>query len=64
MKVETNHYANSCIESNPSCRAWSDTPVEELKAFVGVLILMGIVRLPDAFETQIQKVDKADLTVF
>ncbi len=46
MKVETNCYANTCIESNPSCRAWSDTTAEELKAFVGVLILMGIVRLP------------------
>ncbi len=45
MKVETNCYANTCIESNPSC-AWPDTTVEELKAFIGVLILMGIVRLP------------------
>ena len=46
MKVETNRYASTYIDSNPSSRAWSDTTVEELKAFVGLLILMGIVRLP------------------
>ena len=44
--VETNRYANSFIDNNPSSRAWTDTTVEELKAFVGLLILMGIVRLP------------------
>ena len=46
IKVETNRYANSFIDNNPSTRAWTDTTVEELKAFVGLLILMGIVRLP------------------
>ena len=46
MKVETNRYASTYIDNNPSSRAWSDTTVEELKAFVGLLILMGIVRLP------------------
>ena len=34
------------IDNNPSTRAWTDTAVEGLKAFVGLLILMGIVRLP------------------
>jgi len=46
MKEETNRYANVCITDDPSGRAWSDTTIEELKAFVGMLILMGIVRLP------------------
>ena len=46
IMVETNRYANSFIDNNPSTRAWTDTTVEELKAFVGLLILMGIVRLP------------------
>ena len=46
ITVETNCYANSTIENNPSIPTWSDTIVEELKAFVGLLILMGIVRLP------------------
>ena len=45
VMVETNRYANSFVD-NPSARAWTDTTVEELKAFVGLLILMGIVRLP------------------
>ena len=45
IKEETNHYANTCVSNNPSGRIWSDTTIEELKAFVGILILMGIVRL-------------------
>ena len=39
-------YANSFMANNCSSRAWIDTTVEELKAFIGLLILMGIVRLP------------------
>ena len=39
--VETNRYANSFIDNNPSTRAWTDTTVEELKAFVGLLIFDG-----------------------
>ena len=46
IKEETNCYANTCISNNPSGRTWSDTTIEELKEFVGILILMGIVRLP------------------
>ena len=46
IMVETNRNANSFIDNNSSTRAWTDTTVEELKAFVGLLILMGIVRLP------------------
>ncbi len=44
IKKETNGYAGTCITNNLSGHVWNDTTVEELKAFVG--ILMGIVRLP------------------
>ncbi len=44
--VETNRYANSFGLNNPDGRTWTDTTVEEMKAFVGLLICMGIVRLP------------------
>ena len=44
--VETNRYANSFINNNTITCECTDTTVEELKAFVGLLILMGIVRLP------------------
>ncbi len=46
IKEETNRYAGTCITNNLNGRVWNDTTVEELKAFVGILILMGIVRLP------------------
>ncbi len=46
IKEETNRYAGTCVTNNLSGRVWNDTTVEELKAFVGILILMGIVRLP------------------
>ena len=44
--VETNRYANSFINNNTITCECTDTTVEELRAFVGLLILMGIVRLP------------------
>ena len=43
IKEETNRYANTCISNNPSGCIWSDTTIEELNVFVGILILMGIV---------------------
>ena len=43
---ETNRYASATRKSTPCARAWYDTTVEELKAFVGILILMEIQRLP------------------
>ncbi len=46
IKEESNRYAGTCITNNLIGRVWNDTTVEELKAFVGTLILMGIVRLP------------------
>ena len=41
---ETNRYASQNIF--PGSRAWHDTTVVEMKAFVGILILMGIQKLP------------------
>ena len=35
IMVETNRYANSFIDNNPSTRAWTDTTVEELKLLLG-----------------------------
>ncbi len=46
IKEETNRYAGTCITNNLSGRVWNDATVEELRAFVGILILMGIVGLP------------------
>ena len=43
---ETNRYAGAMMKCTPSARAWYDTTVEEMKAFVGLLILMGIQKLP------------------
>ena len=42
----SNRYASATRKSTPCARAWYDTTLEELKAFVGILILMGIQRLP------------------
>ncbi len=38
--TETNQYAN------PSCRTWTNTTVDEMKAFVGLLMCMGFIKLP------------------
>ena len=43
---ETNRYANIVTGSTPNARPWNDTNVEEMKAFLGVMIYMGIVKLP------------------
>ena len=46
MVTETNRYALENISHTPHARPWEDVIVPEMKAFVGLLILMGIVRLP------------------
>ena len=48
MVQETNRYAASTIAASTarSTRPWTDTTVQELQAFIGIIILMGIVRLP------------------
>ena len=33
-------------KSTPSARAWHDTSIEEMKVFIGILILIGIIKLP------------------
>ena len=45
LVTETNRYAGLRPQTSGS-RPWHDTTVQELKAFIGILILMGIVRLP------------------
>ena len=49
--VETNRYAAECREVQAPTRAgrrrpWHDVTVEEMKAYVGMSILMGILVLP------------------
>ena len=51
LVVETNHYGAGCREVQAPTRAgrrrpWQDVTVEEMKAYVGMSILMGIVVLP------------------
>ena len=43
-----NKYAASCrrLCSHSSPRPWHDVSIEEMKTFIGVLILMGVCRLP------------------
>ena len=43
---ETNRYASANTASTPHARPWYDTTVQEIKAFIGLQILMGIVELP------------------
>ena len=43
--TETNRYAAANRSITRHSRAWSDVTVEEMKAFVGMLILMGILQL-------------------
>ena len=44
--TETNCFAVAEVGTTPSAREWFDTTVEEMKAFIGILILMGIQKLP------------------
>ena len=46
LVTETNRYAHANISSRPHSRAWNDVNVEEMKAFIGMLILLGIIKLP------------------
>ena len=46
LVTETNRYAKSNRSSKPKARAWTDITVEEMKAFIGLLIIMGVVKLP------------------
>ena len=46
MGTGTNRYAQTNRSSKPKARAWTDTAVAEMKAFIGLLIIMGVVKLP------------------
>ena len=46
LVTETNRYASDNRLTSPSARPWCDVTVAEMKAFIGILIAMGIVCLP------------------
>ena len=46
LVAETNRYAATVVGRTPRARPWHDVVVPEMKAFVGILILMGIIKLP------------------
>ena len=46
LVTETNRYADNIRIVSPSSRAWSPVSVQEMKVFVGILILIGILKLP------------------
>ena len=43
LVTETNRYAQANLSSMPHARAWTDVTIEEMKAFIGITILMGII---------------------
>ena len=45
LTTETNGYAHANTSSRPHSRAWNDVCVEEMKAFIGILILLGVIKL-------------------
>ena len=46
LVTETNRYAQANLSHTPSARAWTDVTTDEMKAFVGLLLLLGIIKLP------------------
>ena len=48
LVTETNRYAAQTMQNSTHAhpRPWTDIGVEEMKAFVGILMLMGICKLP------------------
>ena len=46
LVTETNHYAQANLSSIPNAHAWTDITTEEMKAFIRITILMGIIQLP------------------
>ena len=43
---ETNRYASTVVGTTPNSRPWNDTTVPEIKAFIGMLLLFGVLKLP------------------
>ena len=46
LVTKTNRYAHANVSSGPHSRAWNDVTIDEMKAFIGMLILFGIIKLP------------------
>ena len=46
LVVETNSYASSVVGKSPAARPWAPVTVPEMKAFLGIIILMGIFKIP------------------
>ena len=44
--TETNRYACLRFPTRQHARPWTDVSTEEMKAFIGLLILMGVLHLP------------------
>ena len=45
--TETNRYYQQLTATNPSPMKWTDTTPQEIKAFFGIMIAMGIANLPE-----------------
>ena len=45
LLTETNRYAHVNLSSMPNACAWTDVTIDEMKAFIGVTIVMGIIQL-------------------
>ena len=46
LVTETNRYASQASSTSAHARPWHDTTVVEMMAFIGIMIIMGIVQLP------------------
>ena len=46
LVLETNRFAALVCGTTPRARPWSDVSQQEMRAFFGVLIYMGVCRLP------------------
>ena len=46
LPTETNRYVHAKTSSKPQSRAWNDISIDKMKAFIGMLILLGIIKLP------------------
>jgi len=46
LVTETNWYAHDNQSTAPTSQAYNDVTVDEMKAFIGLLILMRILQLP------------------
>ena len=46
LVLETNRFAALNLSHTPRARPWQDITKDEMKAFIGLLVTMGILRLP------------------